>query len=114
MTSDIALFLPLSNAARYILLSIAREPRHGYGILQDVARLSDEQYKIGPGTLYDNLEKLIDSGMVREANSVNTGKDSRKRRYELTHFGRQVLAADVEQLKALVRQAKLRLRLTEG
>jgi DNA-binding PadR family transcriptional regulator len=77
-----------------------------------VARLSDQRYKIGPGTLYDNLEKLIDGGMVREANQRSAG--SRKRCYELTHFGHQVLVADIAQLKTLVREAKLRLRLVEG
>jgi DNA-binding PadR family transcriptional regulator len=114
MNSDITPFLPLSNAARYILLSIAREPRHGYGIIQEVARLSDQRYKIGPGTLYDNLEKLIDGGMVREADSVHAGRSTRKRCYELTHFGHQVLAADVDQLKTLVRQANQSLKLAEG
>jgi PadR family transcriptional regulator, regulatory protein PadR len=114
MSDDIAPFLPLSNAARYILLSVAREPRHGYGIIQDVSRLSDQRYKIGPGTLYDNLEKLMDGGLVREANPARVGRSTRKRRYELTHFGHQVLAADVDQLKTLVREANQTLKLAEG
>ena len=67
MKEDFDKFLPLSPAALHILLSLVSEDRHGYGILQEVACQSDDQYKLGPGTLYDNLKKLLSQGMVEGA-----------------------------------------------
>ncbi|MGO9325839.1 MAG: PadR family transcriptional regulator [Terracidiphilus sp.] len=109
MTEDLSPFLFLSTAALYILLSLAGEARHGYGIMQEIAKLSGNQYKVGPGTLYDNLDKLLDSELVQEAKRPSEISDPRRRYYELTAIGRQVLAADVDRLKSLVRQATSRL-----
>ena len=53
-------YLPLSSAALHILLALAGEDLHGYGIMQEIVRQSEGIYKLGPGTLYDNLQKLID------------------------------------------------------
>jgi DNA-binding PadR family transcriptional regulator len=105
--------LPLPPATLHILLCLAGEPRHGYGIMQDVLRESDGQYKLGPGTLYDNLQKLMENGMVVEAPQPRGNDDPRRRYYSLTGFGRAVLAADVERLKHVVRAAKLRLKAAE-
>ncbi len=110
MNEEIGNFLPLSPANVYILLSLAAEDRHGYGIMQEVARQSEGQYKLGPGTLYDNLQKLMNHGMVEDAPRRSADDDPRRRYYRLTSFGRKVLAADVERLDDLVRAAKARLR----
>ena len=67
MPEDFSPYLPLSPATLHILLSLAAEDRHGYGIMQEVARQSEGQYKLGPGTLYDNLQKLMSQGLVEEA-----------------------------------------------
>ena len=69
MPEDPSQFLPLSPATLHILLALAGEDRHGYGIMQAIARQSEGQYKLGPGTLYDNLQKLMNQGMVEEAKS---------------------------------------------
>jgi len=111
MTQDPAPFLPLSPAALQILLALAGEERHGYGIMQEVARQSDGQYKLGPGTLYDNLQKMLNEGIVEEARRRIAGDDPRRRYYRLTSLGRAVLTAEVERLEGVVRQARLRLRL---
>jgi DNA-binding PadR family transcriptional regulator len=58
--------LPLSSAALHILLALAGEDLHGYGITQEIARQSRGIYKLGPGTLYDNLQKLVQGGWVQE------------------------------------------------
>jgi DNA-binding PadR family transcriptional regulator len=110
MNEEIQSFLPLSPANLYILLSLAAEDRHGYGIMQEVARQSDGQYKLGPGTLYDNLQKLMNQGIVEDAPRRSANDDPRRRYYRLTPFGRKVLAADVERLEDLIRAAKGRLR----
>ncbi len=66
MKEDIKRFLPLSPAALHILLALASEDLHGYGIMLEVARQSEGQYKLGPGTLYDNLRKLMTQHCVEE------------------------------------------------
>ena len=110
MTEDISPFLPLSPAALHILLSLAAEDRHGYGIMQEVARQSEGQYKLGPGTLYDNLQKLMEQGMVEDAPRRSTKEDPRRRYYRLTKFGRGVLSAEISRLENVVREAKAHLR----
>jgi len=111
MTEDLSPFLPLSPATLHILLALAGEDRHGYGIMQEVARQSEGQYKLGPGTLYDNLEKLMNLAMVEEAPRPSPEEDSRRRYYRLTGLGRRTLTAEVERLGEVVREARMRLRL---
>lgn len=106
MKEDPGTFLPLSPAALHILLALAGEDMHGYGIMQEVARQSDGAYKLGPGTLYDNLQRLMDQGMVQEASC----DDPRRRNYRLTSLGKKVLAAEISRLEGVVRQARLHLR----
>jgi DNA-binding PadR family transcriptional regulator len=106
-------FLPLSPAALHILLALAGEDRHGYRIMQEVARQSEGRYKVGPGTLYDNLQKLMDRGLVREAAGPASNADARRRYYRLTALGARVLAAEVARLEGVVREAKLRLPIAK-
>ncbi len=110
MAEDLSPFLPLSPAALHILLSLASEDRHGYGIMQEVTRQSEGQYKLGPGTLYDNLEKLMKQGMVEEAPQRSPNDDPRRRYYRLTSFGRRVLSTEIARLEGVVREAKRHLR----
>ena len=110
VTEEAAPFLPLSPATLHILLSLAAEDRHGYGIMQEVSRQSEGQYKLGPGTLYDNLQKLMTQGMVEEAPRRPADDDPRRRYYRLTRFGRGVLTAEISRLEGVVREARLHLR----
>ena len=103
---DLKEFLPLSPAALHILLALAAEDLHGYGIMLEVARQSNDQYKIGPGTLYDNLRKLMIQGCVLEVRKGTAGGDPRRRYYRLTSLGRRVLAAEVARLETVVRDGK--------
>src|SRR5580658_9862573 len=102
--------LPLSPATFYILLALSDEDRHGYGIMQEVARQSEGKYKLGPGTFYDNLEKLIDHGAVKEVPRKSANDDPRRRYYRMTGFGRNLFLAEISRLDVVVRQAKVRLR----
>ncbi len=106
---DFERFLPLSPAALHILLSLAGEERHGYGIMQDVARQSEGRYKLGPGTPYDNLQKLMKERLVEESRNSSTGADSRRRCYRLTKLGRRVLSTEITRLEEAIRQAKVHL-----
>jgi DNA-binding PadR family transcriptional regulator len=105
---NLAEFLPLSPATLHILLSLAGEDLHGYGIMQEVSRQSEGGYKLGPGTLYDNLQKLIDRGLVREVGQ--RAGDERRRYYRLSTLGLAVLSAETDRLDGVVREAKLRMQ----
>lgn len=109
MKEDLHSFLPLSPAALHILLSLAGEERHGYGIMQEIARQSEGRYKLGPGTLYDNLQKLTEQRLVAETENSAVGAEARRRYYRLTKRGRELLTAEIARLEAAIREAKLRL-----
>jgi DNA-binding PadR family transcriptional regulator len=100
-------FLPLAPATLHILLALAAEDLHGYGIMQEVARQSDARYNLGPGTLYDNLQRLLKQGMVEE---VDDNEGSRRRYYRLSSLGRGVLSAEIGRLEGVVREARLHLK----
>ena len=102
--------LPLSPATFYILLALFGQDRHGYGIMQEVGRQSEGRCKLGPGTFYHNLEKLIDHGVVKEVPRKFANDDPRRRYYRLTDFGRRLFVAEVSRLDSAVREAKARLR----
>ena len=119
MNEDVTRFAPLSTATLHILLSLAGEDRHGYGIMQEVTRQSDGQYKLGPGTLYDNLQKLIERKLierklierkpVQPVGGRDEDDDPRRRYYRISPLGKAVLSAEVKRLEDVIRQAKLRL-----
>lgn len=111
MKEDFRQFLPLSPAALHILLALAAEDRHGYGIMREVARQSDDRYKLGPGTLYDNLQKLLDQGIVEESCPRSAAHDPRRRYYRLTRFGHRLLATEITRLEGVVREARLHLKV---
>jgi DNA-binding PadR family transcriptional regulator len=109
MKDDVGPLLPLNPATLHILLSLASEDRHGYGIMREVLRQSDGKYKLGPGTLYDNLQKLMSQALVEESPNRGSGDDSRRRYYRLARFGRRVLAAEVARLEQVIREARIHL-----
>ena len=102
--------LPLPPATLHILLALAGENLHGYGIMQEVARQSDGRYKLGPGTLYDNLQRLLRQGLVEEVTNALQDQSSRRRCYRLNSLGRRVLSAEVARLEGVVREARLRIK----
>lgn len=103
---------PLSPATLYILLALAAQDLHGYGIIQEVSRISGEVYRIGPGTLYDNLKKLLNQGLVEDYEEDDAGET--RRMYNLTDEGRRTLAADVSRMKRVVRVASRVLASESG
>ncbi len=109
MRENVGAFLPLSPATLHILLSLAGEDLHGYAIMQAVQRESEGKYKLGPGTLYDNLQKMIERRLVEELGQKAGDDDPRRRYYRLSSLGRTVLAAEIDRLDNVVREGKLRL-----
>jgi DNA-binding PadR family transcriptional regulator len=107
-------YLPLSAAILHILLALAGQERHGYAIMQEIMQQSQGQYKIGPGTLYDNLQKMMYQGLVEESRRAGKDEDPRRRYYRLTRLGKSVLTAEVNRLEEVVRTAKSYLKPALG
>jgi DNA-binding PadR family transcriptional regulator len=102
---------PLSNAVTHILLALARRDLHGYGIMQEIAAISCGEYKLGPGTLYDNLKTLLAAGVVTEFSEKNAPGEAR-RLYHLTDSGTAVLDAELKRLRSVVQAGRKRLAHT--
>ena len=85
-------YLPLTEATYYIMLSLV-EPLHGYGVMQKVKEISKETVKVGPGTLYGVFSTLEKENLI-----VKVKEEGRRKSYELTLKGQQVL---IEQIKRL-------------
>jgi DNA-binding PadR family transcriptional regulator len=95
--------LPLSPQQFHILLSLASQDRHGYGIILDVATRTAEELRMGTGTLYTAIGRLVALELIED-----TGvDDGRRRHYHLTRLGRAVLEAEAARLETLVRLAQL-------
>jgi DNA-binding PadR family transcriptional regulator len=107
---------PLSAATLHILLALAGGNLHGYGIIKEVARNSDGHYRLGPGTLYDNLKKLISAGLVADVPTSSStrkaasAKDDDRRFFTLTREGKDALAKEVDRLQGVVTKARARLQ----
>lgn len=100
-------FLPLTPAVFHVLLALAGGERHGYRIMQDVAEHTDGAIRMGAGTLYGTLQRLLEQGLVDEsATGASAGRDERRRYYRLSPRGRRVLGAEVERLESVVRTAR--------
>jgi DNA-binding PadR family transcriptional regulator len=89
---------------------LGAEDRHGYGIMREVNRQSEGRYRLGPGTLCDNLQKLIEKGFVEKSAQRDEADDPRRRYYKLTKLRRSVLSADIARLEGIVREASAFLR----
>ncbi|WP_117209771.1 PadR family transcriptional regulator [Allorhizocola rhizosphaerae] len=92
-----------------VLTALTDGPKHGYGIIRDVAELSDGRVKLLPGTLYAALDRLVAQGLVEHVRDDVI--DGRMRRYySLTGNGLRVLQAETARLRQLAGAAEARLR----
>ncbi|HEX3021198.1 MAG TPA: helix-turn-helix transcriptional regulator [Lachnospiraceae bacterium] len=97
---------PLTESYYYILLCLYNGPNHGYGIMQETIKLSKNSVRIGSGTMYGATSNMIRKGWIIESKSSNPSED-RKRLYELTSTGRQVLMDEIERLKQLIENSEI-------
>lgn len=99
----------LTPAALHILLALANGERHGYGIMQEIARLTDGAFTLGPGTLYRSIQRLLAAGLIAETESpvAPDEDDERRRYYELTGAGRAAASAELDRLDKLVRIGRM-------
>jgi DNA-binding PadR family transcriptional regulator len=100
---------PLTEAAFYILLSLASGPKHGYAILKEVETLSDGRILFSTGTLYGGLKRFLAWDWIRRTHEKGEGDSDRPRKaYALTDKGRRILDAEIARLQDLVRTARVR------
>ena len=99
-----------------ILLTLASEERHGYGIMQEAARLTDGAVDLGPGTLYRALHRMLRAGWIAESGRrpAADADDERRRYYRLTALGRRIAAGEAERLARLVAVARSNRLLTRA
>jgi DNA-binding PadR family transcriptional regulator len=108
-------FLPLTPAVFQILLALADEERHGYGIMQEIAQRTDGKVVLGPGTLYGTIKRLLADGWIEESGDRPDPEmdDERRRYYRLSTLGRRIASEEARRLAQLVRVSR-RKHLLEG
>jgi DNA-binding PadR family transcriptional regulator len=99
---------PLPPAVFHILVAVADRERHGYAIMQDVSARTDGALKLSPGTLYGNIKRLLEDGLIQEleARPDPEHDDTRRRYYRITALGRRVAIAESARLAKLLGQAR--------
>jgi DNA-binding PadR family transcriptional regulator len=112
--SDLESLLPLSPPVFHILLALADEERHGYGIMQEIKLRTEGQVRLVPGTLYGAIKRLLAQKLIEEVDArPDPGLDDERRRYyRLTDFGQRVLRAEAARLASLARQAEAKQLLS--
>jgi len=100
--------LPLPPATFHILLAVAEEPRHGYAIMQDVDERTGGALKLGAGTLYRSIQRMLEQGLIAESRRrpAREHDDERRRYYQITPFGATVARAETRRLAQLVKLAR--------
>lgn len=100
--------LPLTPAVFFILFALADGEKHGYAIMQAISGISENQFRMGPGTLYTTIQRLLDLELIEETEgaAAHGDHDNRRRYYKLTRTGKAILATDVKRMESVVRMAR--------
>jgi DNA-binding PadR family transcriptional regulator len=106
--------LPLTPAMLHVLLALADGEKHGYAILKEVSRRTEGSVRLGAGTLYALVKRLLAEGLVIESDERPDPAldDERRRYYRLTPFGREVAIAEVQRHEQIVAQARVKRLVT--
>jgi len=105
--NDVSQFLPVKSTVFLVLMAVADEARHGYGIMQSVLHRSGGTVNLGTGHLYRHIKRLLDDGLIEEVEpEVVDRDDPRRRYYQLTDLGAEVVRAESERLKDLVAESR--------
>lgn len=101
---------PLPAASLHIVLALLDGEQHGYALMRTVGELSNGTVRMGPGTLYGTLNRLVDDGLIVETTDRrDRGDDERRRYYDLTAPGRTIAFAELDRLRTLVHRVSNRL-----
>ena len=99
---------PLPSSAFQILLALAGEDLHGYGIMRQVAEQTDGRMRLGPGTLYSSIQTLLEAHLIEESEPREDAGigDTRRRYYSLTSAGRKLARSEADRLADILRVAR--------
>jgi DNA-binding PadR family transcriptional regulator len=101
---------PLPAASLHLVLALLEGEQHGYALMRRVEEQSDGAVRMGPGTLYGTLNRLVADGLIVETTDRRPHDDAERRRYyELTADGRGVAVEELERLRSLVRRVTRRM-----
>ncbi len=116
INTDPDAFLPLTPAVFHVLLALADGERHGYAIMQEVATSTGGQIKMGPGTLYGTIKRLLEIRLIEESDERPDPRldDERRRYYRLSGMGQRVVRAEAERYAAMVAVARGKRLLGKG
>ena len=93
-------YVPMTETGFYILLCLKR-PNHGYGIVQQVDRITDGEIRLTPGTMYGSLSKMEKDGLIRFVR-----EEEKRKIYQITDLGTEVLELDLKRIDRLYRNAR--------
>ena len=116
MNSDIDALLPLPPATFHILVALADDDMHGYAIMRDVAERTGGTLKLGAGTLYRSIQRMLEQGLISEVRHrpAAPADDERRRYYRITPFGTAVAKAEARRLADMLELARARGLAPEG
>ena len=107
LPNEVMRLLPLTPAVFFILFALADGDKHGYAIMQETTKLSEGRFRMGPGTLYTTIQRLLELSLIEEVWDVIDGdkRESRRRYYRLTRQGRALLDLEINRMGAVLRLA---------
>ncbi len=108
LSEELQQLLPLTPAVFFVLLSLADGEKHGYAIMQGMATLSGGKFRMGPGTLYTTLQRLLDLALIEEGQGSGAGveRENRRRYYRLAGNGKVLLEEEISRMDSVVRLAR--------
>lgn len=106
---------PLPSTAFQILLALADQELHGYGIMRQVAEQTDDRVRLGPATLYGSIQALLEAEFIEEVDApANREPDERRRYYRITSTGRKIARTEAERMVEALRIARAKKILGGG
>jgi DNA-binding PadR family transcriptional regulator len=108
LSEELLRLMPLTPAVFFVLFALADGEKHGYAIMQGTERLSDGKFRMGPGTLYTTIQRLLELSLIEEVPDPGDAdkRDTRRRYYRLTRYGRLLLDAEINRMGAVLQLAR--------
>jgi DNA-binding PadR family transcriptional regulator len=104
LPDEVMRLIPLTPAVFFILFALADGEKHGYAIMQQTNKLSEGRFRMGPGTLYTTIQRLLEFSLIEELSDPD-GRDSRRRYYRLTRQGKGLLDLEINRMGAVLQLA---------
>lgn len=108
LPENVRRLIPMTPAVFCVMLALSSGPKHGYAIMQETGTLSSGGFRMGPATLYSTIQRLVEFNLIDETTD-DYSEGSRRRYYDLTETGRQLLETEVKRMNSVVRMANARL-----